>query len=134
MLYKYYIEYFKIPEGKIINIFNVITNEIIKMENNELENGIWEFLIKYDNEVCNFKGNFYKEQSSTTLLFHYFNKNQNFFISYTKLADYSYCSNYNQNMKYLSCILSFSLEDLNELDIYTKINRLLSNEICICTN
>ena len=104
------------------------------MENNELENGIWEFLIKYDNEVCNFKGNFYKEQSSTTLLFHYFNKNQNFFISYTKLADYSYCSNYNQNMKYLSCILSFSLEDLNELDIYTKINKLLSNEICICTN
>ena len=45
------------------------------MENYELENGIWELLIKYDNEVYNFKGNFFKEQSSITQLFHYFNKN-----------------------------------------------------------
>jgi hypothetical protein len=102
------------------------------MENYELENGIWDLLIKYDNEVCNFKGNFFKEQ--ITQLFHYFKKNQNFSIRYTELAGCSYCSNYNQNMKYLSSIISFSLEELIELDNNTKINRLLSNEICNCPN
>ena len=37
-------------------------------------------------------------------------------------------------MEYLSNNKSFSLEELNELDINTKINRLLFNEIYICPN
>lgn len=132
MVYRFYIDYFKIPNNNNISTFNDITNKILKMGKNELENGIWDLLIKYDNNLCNFKNNCFKEQSSITQLFHYFNNNEYFCITYTEISGCSYCSNYNQAMKYLPSIISFSLDELNTYDINTKINNLLLNELYIC--
>ena len=124
----YYIDKYKINKSDIINFWNHITEDILKMDNTQLESSIWPLIKKYDLISLNFSNIAFKNDYSINQIFDKFNNNNNFCIKLKVFQDVQICLQSTKE-EYISPLIMLALNDIKNYNIINKIKSLLNNEI-----
>ena len=105
----YYIDKYKINKSDIINFWNHITEDILKMDNTQLESSIWPLIKKYDLISLNFSNIAFKSDYSINQIFDKFNNNDNFCIKFKSLSVCTNCGFQSTKEEYISPLIMFDL-------------------------
>ena len=116
MIIKPYIDINKIVNPNNIDILNLISNDIIKLNNSELNLGIWRIIDNYKENYPIFK-KYYKEENSITQLFEILNNNDIFCFKYNSIEGCSICTPSINKTNYLNSIILYDINYLNLFNI-----------------
>lgn len=81
LIIKSYLETNKIQLNTNLNVFDLISDDIINLDIDDLDNGIWNIIDKYKENYL-FLKEYYKQENSITQLFEKFNNNDIFCFKY----------------------------------------------------
>ena len=115
----------------IINFYNILSLDILKLNNKELNEGIWNILNRYKENYPFIKAG-YKQYYSITQLFSNFEKNPIFCFKYYSLEGCSFCTEAIQKETFLSPIFNFDNIYINQFNIVDLIKNFLKNENSTC--
>ncbi len=91
-----------------INIFDLIHQDIIKLDNDNLDHGIWNIIDKYK-ENYPFLKQYYKEENLITQLIENFKNQDLFCFKYYSIEGYTICpSSFNKTL-YLNSIILYDI-------------------------
>ena len=120
-------------ETNIMYLYNNISKEILQLNNNELNEGIWNIIDHYK-ENYSFLLEGYKQYYSITQLFSKLEKNSLFCIKYVSNEGCSNCTNPKISENYLNPIINFDNIYINIFNISDLIKNLIKNETSVCPN
>ena len=120
-------------ENNIINFYNIISSDILKMSNKELNEGIWKILDRYK-ENYHFINEGYKQYHSITQLFGNFQNNPIFCLKYYSFEGCSICTEGKTNEIFLKPIINFDNIYIHMFNIEELIKNNIKNETTVCPN
>ena len=115
----------------IINFYNILSLDILKLNNKELNEGIWNILNHYKENYPFIQAG-YKQYYSITQLFSNFEKNPIFCFKYYSLEGCSYCTESIAKETFLSPIFNFDNIYINQFNIVDLIKNFIKNENSTC--
>ena len=120
-------------KNNIINFYNNISSDILKISNNDLNDGIWEILDRYK-ENYQFINEGYKQYLSITQLFCNFQNNHIFCLKYYPFDGCSICTEGKTNEIFLKPIINFDNIYIHMYNIKELIKNNIKNETTNCPN
>ena len=124
-----------VKDNNIVNMYNMISKEILKMDITELNKGIWNLILKYKN--LEFALSKYGFKQYYTVLQHLENMKSNkyFCFKYDMLKGCSTpnCTPAENVTEYFSPSINFNEEYIIQYNIKYLIDELFSNSITYCT-
>ena len=117
--------------NSILNIFNLISEDIIKASVEVLNEGIWKII---DNYKINypFLNEYYKNEYTINQLFYLLNNNEIFCIKYLSVEGCNKCLITNKDIKFLSSIINFDDKYIDNFSIQDLIYFNLKNDVYVC--
>ena len=116
-----------------INLFQLLSNDIINLNINQLNRGIWSLIDIYKKNYPFLLVN-HKEYNNITQLFHRFNNNKIFCFKYESLEGCNICTPSMKKESWLNSIIMYDLSYLSFYNIEKLIYYNLKNDAYTCPN
>ena len=122
----------KMDNYEIVKFFNILSNDILKLNTETLGKGIWNILDNYKANYS-FINDGYKQYYSIFQLFFRLEKNPLFCFKYKSIEGCSNCTNAKTEEIFFSPIINFDTVYINMFNIEGLIKNFLKNENSVCS-